>query len=99
MNTKLKELKEIVKEKAATIKALKLETKEYQRKCGGSCGGRQWKLQILKRDYRMHHIAYSMLLGRTHEQIEGKKYPPFNPAEVAQIKERYTHEDVCADAA
>lgn len=104
MNNKMKELKDLLKQKATEIRNLKCETKEYQRKHGGSCGGRQWTLQRMKSDYRHHHIAYSEMRGKTRDQIEPNSYDdwcdPFrlDESKIKAIKAQY-HEDVCTDAA
>lgn len=99
MTAKMKELKALLKEKATVIRNKKRETKEYQRKHGGCCGGRQWTLIQLKQDYRHHHIAYSMLRGKTIEQIEGpNSNGDYSLAKVERIKDQY-YEDVCTDAA
>lgn len=102
MNDKKKNLKDLLKEKATEIRNKKTETKEYQRKHCGSCGGRQWTLLQMKSDYRHHHIAYSELCGRKREEIEKVSYDrdfPFqlNEAKIQSIKEEY-HENVCPSA-
>lgn len=96
-NTKLYELKALCMTKAAEIKALKIETKDYQRKHHGSCGDRQWKIQALKDSYRSHHIAYSLLRGRDYKEIEPNSYTTPNWSLINQLEEQY--EAVCVDAA
>jgi hypothetical protein len=96
--TKMQELKALLKEKATEIRNKKIETKEYQRKCGGSCGGRQWTLRLMRADYRKHHIAYSMLRGRSYEEIEPTCHNEIDLSIVERIMDQY-HEDVCTDAA
>jgi hypothetical protein len=98
MTSKMKELKALLKEKAAEIRNKKRETKEYQRKHCGRCGGRQWTLFAMKEDYRVHHVAYSLMRGKTIEQIEPNASTDPNWYKVERIKEEYCHEDVCACA-
>ena len=99
MNDKMKKLKDLLAEKRITIRNTKIETKEYQRKHGGCCGGRQWTLMNMKSDYRHHHIAYSELLGRNRDQIESPSSDQTGLYEcnIRSIKEEY-HEDVCLSA-
>lgn len=97
MKPKMQELKDLLKQKATEIRELRIETKEYQRKHGGCCNGRQWKLQRMKQDYRAHHIAYSMLRGKTLDEIESNSNS--TPYGYNSIKEKYTDEDVCIGAA
>lgn len=97
MNTKMKCLKALLKRKATEIRNTRNETKEYQRKHGGSCGGRQWTLIKMREDYRNYHIAYSELRGKTIDQIEPNCYKDRNTTKIDSIKEEY-HEDVCISA-
>jgi hypothetical protein len=103
MKNKMTELKALLKEKATEIRNKKRETKEYQRKHGGCCGGRQWTLMTMKSDYRHHHIAYSEMLGRKREEIEKATIEEWNRAcplyenKIQIIKEKY-YEDVCVDS-
>jgi hypothetical protein len=97
MKTKNQTLKVLLKQKATEIRSLRKETKEYQKSHGGSCGGRQSRLEYMKDDYRHHHIAYSMLHGKTIEQIEPKSYTDPNWNVINIIKEQY--ENVRSDAA
>ncbi len=70
-----KQLKQYLKETAATIRTTKHCVKNHQRKHNGShpwqgeCGESIRKLQY---EYRHHLIAYSILRGRTYEQVENK---------------------------
>lgn len=98
MTVKMQELKDLLKEKATVIRNKKQETKDYQRKHGGCCGGRQWTLYHLKQDYRHYHIAYSMLRGRSIHEIEPNSNGDYSPATIERIKDQY-HEVVCTDAA
>lgn len=104
MNDKNKKLKDLLKKKATEIRNKKQETKEYQRKHCGNCGGRQWTLMKMKSDYRHHHIAYSELQGRTRDQIESNPlersfYDPrwLDESKIKRIKEEY-YENVCLSA-
>lgn len=103
MNDKMQKLKDLLAEKRTEIRNTKIDTKEYQRKHGGCCGGLQWTLMSMRSDYRHHHIAYSELLGRKREEIEakvtrGNEYPfQLNESKIKSIKEEY-HEDVCLSA-
>lgn len=91
-------LKKYLKEHAAIIRAVKKELKAYQKKHGGYDGGYFSKLWKLSRDYRHHHIAYSMLRGKTYEVIESAttKIAP-NMQIVKEIRDAYT-ENVCISA-
>ena len=92
MNTKLSELKELVKSMAATIKQSRKELKTNQRE-GNSCWREQGLLFFTGRKYRWHHIAYSELRGRTRDEIEHPNAD--NPADesfISRIKEQYKDE-------
>lgn len=69
MYMKLKELKEIIKQKSSEIRELKKEIKKTQ-KADGIAGGMQFKLSVEKGWIRHRHIAYSLLRGRKYEEIE-----------------------------
>lgn len=96
--SKLFSLKKYLKKQAALIRATKKELKTYQKKHGGSDGGYFYTLWKLSRDYRHHHIAYSMLKGKTYEVIESAntKIAP-NMQIVKEIRDAYT-ENVCISA-
>ena len=88
--SKIKELKNWLKEEGKKLRALKLETKNHQRKHNGDAWKLQMSLAAAKRDYRHHHIAYSELRGKTRDQIECPRddnYP--DEAEIQRIKEQY----------
>jgi hypothetical protein len=84
-------VKEYVKSEAAELKAYKLATKEAQRTqtpkfngwSGPNCNYTSCWLYMpsillaKKEEFRAMHIAYSMLRGRTYEEIESNaKTPP-----------------------
>lgn len=100
MTSKMTELKCYLKKMAQNIKQYKQEIKDYQRKHGGSCDGKQWILIKMKSDYRNHHIAYSMLRGQDYEDIEPSRNIDSSPnwSAINRIKEQHA-EAVCADAA
>lgn len=85
---KIYELKALLKEKAATIKALRIETKEMQRK-RKNAGPKQYSLLCKKADYRIHHIAYCELRGKTRDQIESPGSKPVNNGAINKIKAAY----------
>jgi hypothetical protein len=97
--SKISELKKDLKEQAANIRALTAELKLFQKKNHGFDDGRFKKLKCLAKDYRTHHIAYSLLKGKTYEQIERKCAENNKPdmAKVQEIKNAYI-EDVCISA-
>ena len=100
MNTKLQELKSVIKSQARIIRETRQKVKETQR-TGKYAGLSQSLLVNLKRDNRHHLIAYGELRGRTREQIE-KPRPDNLPieSEIERIKEKYTvDETVCDHAA
>lgn len=66
----LDELKTYLKDKAQEIKKMKSIRKPKNRGAGDNYSN--WQLQVMKSDYRHHHIAYCMLRGRSYEQIEKK---------------------------
>lgn len=67
---KYNETKQILKNKAVEIRAMKLATSNGFRE--GRPAGLQWSLVLKKEEYRKMHIAISMARGRTMEQIEPK---------------------------
>ena len=87
MNIKLKELKEELKTIAGNIRKLKADTKTGQ-KAKIYVGLSQSMLLRMKRDYRHKHVAYSLLRGKTMEQIEKstKPWPFTQPLDLNLIK-------------
>lgn len=61
------EIKADLKARALTIRETKTKVKILQRE--GEVSG-QSELSVLQWDYRHRHVAYSLLRGRTREQIE-----------------------------
>ena len=90
MNTKLHELKALIKGQAKEIKDSRRQTKERQ-KAHKYAGHLQSLLVDLKRDARHHLIAYAELKGKTRDQIE-KPRNGNAPDEfaIARIKEAFT---------
>ena len=86
--SKIKNLKNYLKEQA-------VEIREYQ-KAHNSDGGRFAVSKRLSKNYRVHHIVYCLLRGKTYEQIEKKCREDNKPnmSLVQEIKNVYT-EDVC----
>jgi hypothetical protein len=68
MNKKLKSLKDTLKKNAHRIKELKALRKSSE-------FGYVHGLDSAQFDYRVGHIAYSLLRGRTPEQIESNHRP------------------------
>ena len=93
--SKFSKLKQILKEKAASIRLAKNELKEHQREHGGYDGGYFKLIKDIAYEFRHHHIAYSLLKGKKYEEIEqpGKENVP-NMDYIEEIRNAYT-EDVC----
>ena len=90
MNTKLQELKEIVKRQANDLRELRHETKEMQRS-GKYAGRLQCKLLYLKDEARHHLIAYAELLGKSRDRIENPRKDNLpNEAVISRIKDKYS---------
>jgi hypothetical protein len=92
---KIKELKELCKQMANSIRAHNRAWKEHQR------SGADWSrwMEISKTlpafhssaAFRHHHIAYCMLRGTPYERIEPKVLPGNEPDwdKIEQIKEKF----------
>jgi type I site-specific restriction-modification system R (restriction) subunit len=66
-------LKQELKQLAVELKTDKIDIKNTQKECGpGSASILQYQIRKKKHIYRHKHIAYSMMRGRTYEQIESK---------------------------
>jgi len=65
----LAELKSYLKSEAAKIHDYKVFRKPSKRPEGQSYSS--WTEHLMSENYRIHHIAYCLLRGRTIEQIEG----------------------------
>lgn len=73
MEKNFKTLKAELKIEASDLHNIKAETKKTQRENGSaSACTLQYTILKMKRDYRHRHIAYSLMKGRTYEQIEPK---------------------------
>jgi hypothetical protein len=92
-------LKKYLKEQATLIHATKKELKAYQKEHGGCDGGYYGTLRKLSRDYRHHHIAYSMLRGKSYEVIErpNTRIAP-DMAFIQEIRDAHTEKNVCISA-
>ena len=96
MDTKIRELKEELKETASQIRKLRIEYKNHQKKgeyslyipIGSKLKGLQW-------GFRHKHIAYCLLRGRTMEQIEKKNREGNAPNHqlIKSIMEAYQNEE------
>lgn len=95
------ELKCLLKNLAAEIRKAKAAHKEAQRK-----GTADWRthgaIVRLRMEYRTHHIAYSMLRGRTLDQIENKHRkttPEIAISTIQAIMEKYKDAPIATEAA
>lgn len=96
------EFKEMQKTSALEIRTQKDEVKKTQRE-KKYAGILQCKLISAKKQYRLNHIAYSLLKGRLYEQIEQKtkeqnKLTDYDWETVEKIKNEYSQKDVCVSA-
>lgn len=102
MNTKLQELKALIKNQASELKQTRHDIKTTQRE-GRYAGTKQSRLVDMKNTHRHHLIAYAELLGRKREQIEQPRKDNLpNESLIACIKEAYTEtpdEALCNHAA
>jgi len=92
-------LKKYLKEQVVLIRATKVELKEYQRANRGWDNNFFSTLYKLSQNYRHHHIAYSMLRGKSYESIEQpskKGMPDFSL--IKEIKDAHTEKNVCVSA-
>jgi len=64
------EIKETIKKEAKELRELKLAFKDGQR--GMNKGPRVWESDVYraKHNWRHKHIAYCIMRGRTHDEIE-----------------------------
>ena len=97
--SKLYTLKKYLKDQIKIIRASKKALKDHQKKHAGWDGGYFSTLKNISRDYRHHHIAYSMLKGKAYEVIEraNTRIAPDMDL-VKEIRDAHT-ENVCASAA
>lgn len=96
--SKLYNLKKYLKDQITIIRSTKKELKDHQKKHAGWDGDYFSILKKLSHDYRHHHIAYSMLKGKTYEVIErpNTRIAPDMDL-VKEIRDAYA-EDVCISA-
>lgn len=97
--SKLTNLKNYLKEQSVVIRKTSAELKLYQKANKGYDGGRFSILNKLAKDYRHCHIAYSLLKGKSYEQIEKHCAENNKPdmALIQEIKNAFT-ENVCVSA-
>ena len=97
----IRTLKAELKLMAAGLRADKAEIKKTQKEFGSqSACTLQWALVSTKRTCRHKHIAYSMLRGKTYEQIEPKCREDNKPNQdlIREIIDAYRTKDVCIGA-
>lgn len=96
---KLLELKRCLKERSDDIKKFRAELKEYQKINRGWDNSRFSILKKMSKHYRHYHIAYSLLKGKTYDQIEKKCHEDNQPdmALIQEIRNAYI-ENVCVSA-
>jgi hypothetical protein len=87
------ELKQLASELRNDKIAIKAHQKEY-----GAAGYQQCAIFKKKRTCRQKHIAYSMMRGRSYEQIEPKCREGNEPDMdlIRRIIDEYSPKDVCA---
>lgn len=108
---KYSELKAKIKKLAKDITKKKAEMKDFQRNNNGSGGSYMWELYRLKSDYRHHHVAASLLRGKTMEEIEPNSqfYKPWQGmysddtikaiVDSIEPREERDEETICSNAA
>ena len=95
-------LKQELKQLASELRDDKLDIKKTQKENGsGSASLQQYQILKKKRTYRNKHIAYSLMRGRTYEQIEPKCREGNGPDHklIQEIIDAYTPKYVCNRAA
>jgi len=97
--TKYPELKAELKALAKEIRQWKSWRKPINRR---GTDLQQWdvdfKVFILKREFRHRHIAYCMLRGRTYEQIENYCHEAPDFDKIEHIRGLYAEKTLCAGA-
>jgi hypothetical protein len=95
----LSNLKKYLKEQVVIIRATKKELRDYQKSHRGCDNGFFSKLAKLSQNYRHHHIAYSMLRGKSYETIErpNESNKP-NISLIQEIRDAHTEKNVCISA-
>ena len=94
-------LKLELKQAALELRATKADIKATQKEHGsGAACTQQYTILKMKRSYRHKHIAYSMMRGKTYEQIEPKCREGNEPDHklIQEIIDAYSAKDVCAGA-
>lgn len=96
MEKNIKVLKQELKQFALELHNDKADLKKTQRETGYA-GNLQFSLHVKKREYRHKHISYSMMRGRTYEQIEQKCAENNKPdmALIQRILDEYNTKNVC----
>jgi len=90
-------LKEQLKAEAIKLRSQRLDIKKLQQN-GKYAGHLQCSQIYLKSNYRHKHIAYSLMRGRTYEQIEPTCRNKPDMDRVKEIINEYSEKDVCASA-
>jgi hypothetical protein len=88
------ELKGLLKAQSELLKKSSLEIRKTQKE-GKYAGKLQSQHQSDKRVHRLFHIAYSMLRGKTYEQIEqrvhkGNELTNYDFKQIEEIKNEYS---------
>jgi len=94
-------LKSELKQLAAELHADKADIKATQKESGsGAACTQQYQILKKKKECRHKHIAYSLMRGRTYEQIESKCREDNKPDQdlIRRIIDEYSTTNVCAGA-
>jgi cytochrome c551/c552 len=94
-------LKSELKQLAVELRTDKAEIKKIQKEDGsGAAYAQQSSILYKKKNCRHRHIAYSIMRGRTYEQIEQKCRKGNSPDQnlIQEIIRAYGTQDVCAGA-
>ena len=92
-------LKSELKQLAVDLRSEKATIKEAQKEFGsGAACSQQYNILKSKMTYRHKHIVYSMMRGRTYEQIEPKCRKGNEPDQklLQEITSEYSAQNVCA---
>lgn len=76
------------------VKSLACEAKIIRKEEKRSCGPLREELylhrvNVVRREARHAHLAYGFIRGRTIEQMECKKSPPYDKAKVEKMIKKY----------
>jgi hypothetical protein len=92
----ISEFKELLKIKALDIKKINQEIKDLQRQRNYLAGNQQNNLRSMSKDFRINHIAYCELRGKSREEIEipklANKLSIWDEQYISQLKSQYTFE-------